>query len=462
MKKKGFTLVELLAVIVILAIISLIATPMIMGVIEKSKKGAFKSSVNGILSSIEYSTLEDIEKMYYFPNNELEIKGEQPTGGYIKINSDGDSNILVYNNDYCVTKMIGSPNLKVENFKDSSCENYINSLNGIEFDQSTGTITGYDISYGTDIVIPYSINGVVVKEIADSAFLDDNSDKLVVAYDRTSKLCANTANIMLLDQCSYQYKYDYAVENNIEYDYVMKAKSYGENEKICLKTENDEKVVVADNTVLGMSDGYYKCYYTKYNYVFGDITSVDFSNATELEKIGAYAFAYQDIEKVTFNNPKLKEIGYAAFEGNYLSTLDLSSLINLKKINMNAFAVNEIKNLIIENPSLEIISAQVFGYNSLEEVDLSSETNLKEIGYGIFMNNNLKSVNLGISKDLKIGYYALAKMSIYRSNVSLNSIINRTGNAYDWITITSPGNGRSEPFETGTITHPDGDIIVTK
>ena len=35
MKKKGFTLVELLAVIVILAIIAVIATPIILGVIEK-------------------------------------------------------------------------------------------------------------------------------------------------------------------------------------------------------------------------------------------------------------------------------------------------------------------------------------------------------------------------------------------------------------------------------------------
>lgn len=42
MKNRGFTLLELLAVIVILAIIALIATPLILNVIEKSKEGAFK------------------------------------------------------------------------------------------------------------------------------------------------------------------------------------------------------------------------------------------------------------------------------------------------------------------------------------------------------------------------------------------------------------------------------------
>ena len=42
MKKKGFTLVELLAVIVILAIIALITTPLILNVIENAKKGNYK------------------------------------------------------------------------------------------------------------------------------------------------------------------------------------------------------------------------------------------------------------------------------------------------------------------------------------------------------------------------------------------------------------------------------------
>jgi prepilin-type N-terminal cleavage/methylation domain-containing protein len=37
MKKKGFTLVELLAVIVILAVIALIATPSVLKMIEQSR-----------------------------------------------------------------------------------------------------------------------------------------------------------------------------------------------------------------------------------------------------------------------------------------------------------------------------------------------------------------------------------------------------------------------------------------
>ena len=50
---KGFTLVELLAVIVILAIILVIAVPQIMGTIKSSRSGSLKSTVQLIASSAE-------------------------------------------------------------------------------------------------------------------------------------------------------------------------------------------------------------------------------------------------------------------------------------------------------------------------------------------------------------------------------------------------------------------------
>lgn len=53
MNKKGFTLVELLAVIVLLAIIALIASPIILNLVGDSQEGALKSSVNGVKKAIE-------------------------------------------------------------------------------------------------------------------------------------------------------------------------------------------------------------------------------------------------------------------------------------------------------------------------------------------------------------------------------------------------------------------------
>ena len=52
-KNKGFTLVELLAVIVILALIALIATPIILNIIKDAKRSAAKNSAYGYIDAVE-------------------------------------------------------------------------------------------------------------------------------------------------------------------------------------------------------------------------------------------------------------------------------------------------------------------------------------------------------------------------------------------------------------------------
>lgn len=58
--KKGFTLVELLAVIVILAIIALIATPIILNVIDDAKTNAAKNSAYGYIDALEKVNAQDM------------------------------------------------------------------------------------------------------------------------------------------------------------------------------------------------------------------------------------------------------------------------------------------------------------------------------------------------------------------------------------------------------------------
>ncbi len=57
-KKKGFTLVELLAVIVILAIILAIAVPSISTMMTNARKSAFEDNVKLIIKGIDYKVLE--------------------------------------------------------------------------------------------------------------------------------------------------------------------------------------------------------------------------------------------------------------------------------------------------------------------------------------------------------------------------------------------------------------------
>ena len=94
-KNKGFTLVELLAVIVILALIALIATPIILNVINDAKKQAAKDSAYGYMDAVEKyivsSELEDesIQDRTYsveeLNNMGVSVKGSTPDNGNIEI-----------------------------------------------------------------------------------------------------------------------------------------------------------------------------------------------------------------------------------------------------------------------------------------------------------------------------------------------------------------------------------------
>lgn len=56
-RNKGFTLVELLAVIVILAVIALIATPTVLSMIEEARQGAAKSSMQAYVKGMETAVI---------------------------------------------------------------------------------------------------------------------------------------------------------------------------------------------------------------------------------------------------------------------------------------------------------------------------------------------------------------------------------------------------------------------
>ena len=96
MKKNAFTLIELLAVIVILSIIALIATPIILGIIKDTKEQANQRSAKNYIDAVEQAIVRKNLEGEYNPdeciinNGEVTCKGKfNPTHCEIK---DGELN----------------------------------------------------------------------------------------------------------------------------------------------------------------------------------------------------------------------------------------------------------------------------------------------------------------------------------------------------------------------------------
>ena len=128
MKRKGFTLVELLAVIAILAILVIIALPNVMGLFNTAKENSFKTEVKEIFKAAQNEWMQD--SMYQTGeqtysrcdngcSNPLDLSGRSDFDYCIKFNKNGDV-ITFYASDGTFNYSYNNPDvpLKIENIKD--------------------------------------------------------------------------------------------------------------------------------------------------------------------------------------------------------------------------------------------------------------------------------------------------------------------------------------------------------
>lgn len=101
--KKGFTLVELLAVLVILALVGIIIVPNALRTSSKTEKKAFEEDVKAMLrycierdATDPYDPLEEIP----VPNEEVDLKENTYTGSII-IEDGNFKAVNITNNKYC-------------------------------------------------------------------------------------------------------------------------------------------------------------------------------------------------------------------------------------------------------------------------------------------------------------------------------------------------------------------------
>ena len=153
--KKGFTLVELLAIIVILAIIAVITVPIILNIIDNAEKGSVEDSALGYKDALQkyYATKSVQNPEQELPSGYMEISelpsdftvsGENPSDGWVKLKNGIVEKYSLKYKDYVVS-MNNDKNVISE--KKEKIEPHVtNDYQEVEYLESTGTQyinTGY-------------------------------------------------------------------------------------------------------------------------------------------------------------------------------------------------------------------------------------------------------------------------------------------------------------------------------
>lgn len=279
--KKGFTLMELLAVIILIAVITLITVPMIFTYIGSSKKKAFESGVQNVFDAVNaYISTNENFKEININDSKLNLKNSTYISGYIYVNSEGT---LIAENisdgKYCASGEKNDLNIESSNNTSLPCSGLDNTPPTLELmvnSRTTNSITilaeasdrqsgilGY--SYSTDnknwskiqdnqiITISNLKKGEEVTIYVKVYNINyDGSNE--TATSTMQKIVASSSNV---DEINFEVTTNesnsvkvvniiYPVGDNYKYYY-----STGTNESDFIETTNEKtSVVVKENSVL--------------------------------------------------------------------------------------------------------------------------------------------------------------------------------------------------------------------
>ena len=129
--KNGFTLVELLAVIVILGLLMVIIAPKITKTLNESEKKTNMASAQNLVKSAQLKvsnneikgTSQNIKINYETKENinYLDYTGEKPEIGQVQIKTNGDIAMAVKFGDYCYLKSYNSNDITTIEYNEQTC-----------------------------------------------------------------------------------------------------------------------------------------------------------------------------------------------------------------------------------------------------------------------------------------------------------------------------------------------------
>ena len=486
MDKKAFTLIELLAVIVILGILALIVTPILINVVKDSNEKSYKLSADGYISAVNDYILSnqlDGKKVengkYNIKNLDVKISGKAPSKGSVEIYDEKINNAQLCYDTYLLkydgreviltekgcekeaTVNLAIGEKKYDNVIKDDIETEFNISddisdmtnivcnNGATISMNGNTLKLSDVYKDTNCTMSSSINTTFAKLDNTKNYIlmlkDENvSETLIIKENKNVTFDLNGKNITALPGCQYTLRnFGKLTINDSTGTGVMKTTRWLLANRLELtinggsfiKEKDDESGggVIGNSGLVTVNDGYFyaKSAYVFYNYFINDPNPIFNVNGGIIKSPDSPEFANTH-SKETFNikNVNLSDLGDKIVFDNHaggifnISNVQIDNTSPYTVYNAKQGIIN-IKNSTITNSSGSTIDNTDDGIINIVDCKFDAMLNVVD-------NNKLGTVNIcsgsinGKTNDVinkGNGYVYYKDSNIFKNN-SLNDTVN--------------------------------------
>ena len=431
--KRGFTLIEMLATIVIIGIIALVAIPVVTNAVEDAKIEVAKRNIENLEDIINRKIAIDLlkgknnEKSYIYTNGvstskdlDKAFKGQRPDEAIIHVNEEGKVEYAIYYEDMkvCASKLYNSNEYTfIKNITDKN--KCINRL-------STNFLTSHDI-IEIDGLKNYS-NSIISIDFVDYINIPENA----VAYDMS--LIKNGSIMGWLEPVDDNlYKFYVGSEGKIYSSEWFSMMNQLEN----LETVNFKNINTINTTRMeSLFNGCYKLIniYNIENLNTSNVIDMDymFSGCLSLKTLDVSHFDTSnviDMEMMFYECKSLEELDVSHFDTSNVTTMDcmFAYCSSLKTLDVSHFDTSKVKTMFsmfsfckslktldvshFNTSKVKTMNSMFYYCSLLTELnltsfDLSEVTNINEIFFGtsnlnvVYVNDNWDTSNISNANNM--------------------------------------------------------------